>query len=247
MTKVISFASVKGGVGKTTSCVNLAYTLSKKSKVVIFDFDIQMSATYSLGSVFEGKYKSALPDLLNGDCSFKEALHEYKKNLYVIPARDDLFGFLTDDFSDKLTKAISDAKKEKFDFILFDLPTNVGALNLIPLNLSDLCIIPVYSPGGLSILGLRSQIKILGMIENSVPYLVLVTFYDNRKTVCREMVNEALPELNGQVFKTRIRENSKLSQCASLGKSVFEFSKTSNGAKDYESLAREIRKVSKEG
>ena len=249
---IVAFTSAKGGVSKTTTCVNLAGALSKNKpkpySVLIIDFDAQGGATHHLSSQFQGKFKASLTDVLIGKCSPNQAIHSYKKNLDIMPVSYSFSKFSIQDFSQDL-KNLIDSVQKKYDLIFFDLSPAIFPGSTIPLSIADTCIIPIYAKGGLSLLGLQAQGKIIVDVQEQNPSLdilgILATFVDRTK-VSREVVQYLKNECSKEFFSTVIRENTSLSQASSLGKLIFEHAPRSNGAKDYSDLAKEfIKRINK--
>lgn len=243
---IVAFSSVKGGVSKTSTCVNLAGYLSqykpKPFSVLIIDFDAQGGTTHHLSSKFGGKYKASLSDVLLGKCSVDFAIHIYNKNLHMIPISYNFSEFSTKDFREELKKII-DEVKDKYDFIFFDLSPAIFPGSTIPLSLADTCIIPVYAKGGLSLLGLQAQGRIIIDIQDENPKLdilgILASFVDRTK-VSKEVLEYLRTDCAKEMFETVIRENTSVSQASSLGKLILEHAPNSNGGKDYKNLAKEF-------
>ena len=247
---IISLASAKGGVSKTTTCVNLAYALAKKQrksyKVLVVDFDTQGGLSHHLSHTFNKKFTASIADLLSGVCSLKKAAHSYAKNLDIIPANIRLSDFSTKDFSEEIKEKLIKPAKKKYNYIFFDLSPGVYPLSTLPLYYSDFCIIPVLVSGGLSVLGLQSQEQVLDEVENitgkRIPILgVLATHRENTK-VSKQTVDLLQSDYKDFVFKTIIRKSTKFAQSACLGKTIFEHSSRSNAAKDYLDFAKEFLK-----
>ena len=246
---IISFASAKGGVAKTTTCVNLAYALantSKNYKVLVVDFDTQGGLSHHLSSVFNKKFTASISDVISGNCKFETAIHRYSKNLHIIPANIRLSDFSTKDFSDEIKKYLITPARKQYDFIFFDLSPGVYPLSTIPLYYSDVCIIPVLVSGGLSILGLQSQEEVLVEVEEitgkKIPIIgILATHHENTK-VSKQTIDFLETDYKKLMFKSIIRKNTKISQSACLGKTIFEHSPKSNASKDYQNFMKEFLK-----
>lgn len=249
---IIAFSSVKGGVSKTSSCVNLAGYLSlykpKPYSVLIIDFDAQGGSTHHLSSQFGGKYKASLSDVLLNKCTVDFAIHKYNENLHMIPISYNFAEFSTKNFKKELEKLIN-AVRSRYNFIFFDLSPAIFPGSTIPLSIADSCIIPVYAKGGLSLLGLQAQGRIIVDMQEENPDLdilgILASFVDRTK-VSREVVEYLKSDCAEETFKTVIRENTAISQASSLGKLVLEHAPKSNGSQDYKELAKEFLKRVKE-
>ena len=246
---IVAFASVKGGVAKTTTCVNLAGALAQKSySVLVVDFDAQGGASHHLSSRFSGQFKASLTDALTGKCPPEQAVHTYKKNLALIPISYNFSRFSSRDFSEQLRQMI-DKIRNNFDFIFFDLSPAIFPGSVIPLSIADTCIIPVYTKGGLSLLGLQAQGRIVVEVQEKNPALdilgILATFV-NRTRISKQVVEYLKTECSREFFSTVIRENTAISQASSMGKLIFEHASKSNGAKDYGALALEFLQRVKE-
>lgn len=246
-TMIIAFSSVKGGVAKTTSCVNLGAALAKNKpksySVLIIDFDAQGGATHHLSSKFKGQFKASIIDILKGKVAPENAIHNYLTNLDFIPVSYSFSQLSSSDFSEDLKRVIN-IIKNKYDFIFFDLSPAIFPGATIPLSIANSCIIPIYTKGGLSILGLQAQGKIIVEIqEKKNPDLsilgILATFVDRTK-LSKEVIEYLAKDCEKEFFSTVIRENTAVAQSSSLGKTIFEHAPKSNGAKDYTALAKEF-------
>lgn len=252
---ILSFSSAKGGVGKTTTCVNLGCALAqnkpKAYKILLIDFDSQGGTTHHLSSKFKNGFKASLHDVFQGKCDLDYAIHPYDTHLDFIPTSFSFSEMASRDFSADLQKILK-ASKKQYDFLFFDLAPSVYPGSIIPLTLSDQCIIPVYTKGGMSLLGLKNQGQVIAQIKERVnPHLevmgILATGVDRTK-VAKEVIEYMSKNWPEDVFSTIIRENTHLPQASSLGKTIFEHAPKSNGAKDYAKLAKEfLERVKKKG
>ena len=237
MTQIIAILNHKGGVGKSTTAVNLAAALQLSMKhVLAIDMDGQANLTEALGLSIEeeqtvygamcGQYTLPLVKLHNG--------------ITVVPSCLDLSAAE----SELITKAIA---KEHFDYIIIDCPPSLGLLTLNALTAADYIIIPVQA----QYLAMRGMAKLMDIIrivqERLNPNLkvggIVITQFDRRKTLnrsVREIVNDSFHE---KVFKTVIRDNVALAEAPINGKTIFEYNPKSNGASDYMSLAKEVLKL----
>ena len=249
MGKIIAIANQKGGVGKTTTSVNLAASLGVlEKKVLLIDADPQANATSGLGidveTVEVGTYQ-----LLEHTNSAKEAIVESgTPNLDIIPAHIDLVAIEIelvdkDEREYMLKKALADIKDD-YDFILIDCAPSLGLLTLNALTTADAVIIPIqceyFALEGLG--KLLNTIKSVQKVHN--PELdiegLLLTMYDSRLRLSNQVVEEVQKHFNDMVFQTIIQRNVRLSEAPSYGESIINYDASSKGASNYLSLAKEI-------
>ncbi|WP_104734230.1 ParA family protein [Hanstruepera ponticola] len=249
MGKIIAIANQKGGVGKTTTSVNLAASLGVlEKKVLLIDADPQANATSGLGidveSVEIGTYQ-----LLEHTNNAKEAIIDSgTPNLDIIPAHIDLVA-IEIELVDKdqreymLKKALEDIKDD-YDFILIDCAPSLGLLTLNALTASDAVIIPIqceyFALEGLG--KLLNTIKSVQKIHNQQLDIegLLLTMYDSRLRLSNQVVEEVQKHFNDMVFQTIIQRNVRLSEAPSYGESIINYDASSKGANNYLSLAKEI-------
>lgn len=249
MGKIIAIANQKGGVGKTTTSVNLAASLGVlEKKVLLIDADPQANATSGLGidveSVNIGTYQ-----LLEHANTAKEAIIKTETpNLDMIPAHIDLVA-IEIELIDKeereymLKKALLEIKDD-YDFILIDCAPSLGLLTLNALTAADAVIIPIqceyFALEGLG--KLLNTIKSVQKIHN--PSLdiegLLLTMYDSRLRLSNQVVEEVQKHFNDMVFKTIIQRNVRLGEAPSYGESIINYDASSKGASNYLSLAKEM-------
>lgn len=249
MGKIIAIANQKGGVGKTTTSVNLAASLGVlEKKVLLIDADPQANSTSGLGidveTVEVGTYQ-----LLEHTNSANEAIvNTNTPNLDIIPAHIDLVAIeieLVDKDSREymLKKALNDIKDE-YDFIIIDCAPSLGLLTLNALTAADAVIIPIqceyFALEGLG--KLLNTIKSVQKIHNTALDIegLLLTMYDSRLRLSNQVVEEVQKHFNDMVFETIIQRNVKLSEAPSYGENIINYDASSKGAANYLSLAKEV-------
>ncbi|MDO7171773.1 ParA family protein [Mariniflexile sp. AS56] len=249
MGKIIAIANQKGGVGKTTTSINLAASLGVlEKKVLLIDADPQANATSGIGIDVEtveiGTYQ-----LLEHSSSARDAILKTETpNLDIIPAHIDLVA-IEIELVDKenreymLKKALEEIKDD-YDYILIDCAPSLGLLTLNALTAANAVIIPIqceyFALEGLG--KLLNTIKSVQKIHN--PELdiegLLLTMYDSRLRLSNQVVEEVQKHFNDMVFQTIIQRNVKLSEAPSFGESIINYDASSKGASNYLSLAKEI-------
>ena len=199
MAKVVSFSNQKGGVGKTTSCVNIAAQIAKKDKkVLLLDMDPQGNATSGLG-ISKSKIKNTIYDVIIGRCDIKDTIIKTKfKNLSVVPATIDLAGAELELYEleedENFAKIALDSIKDDYDYIFIDCPPSLGMLTVKALSVSDGVVIPMqcefYSLEGMS--QLFNTIKKIKQLYNPTLQIVgiLLTMYNGRLTLTTQVVAE---------------------------------------------------------
>lgn len=249
MGKIISFANQKGGVGKTTSCVNIAASLGMLGyKVVIVDLDPQGNTTSGVGIPKKG-LKGGTRELLSAKMSAEELLIETPfQNLWVIPtntalssAEFDLFEF--EDSERRMQKALEPIK-DKFDYILIDCPPSLGMLTINAFTASDGVVVPMqcefYALEGLSQLMITiNRIKKVYNPDLTVSG-ILITMYNGRLLLSMQVMAELERHYKDKLFETKISRNVKLTEAPGFGKPVFYHDKNSKGAKEYIEVAKEL-------
>lgn len=254
MGKIISIANQKGGVGKTTTTVNLSTILAKKGKkVLLIDADPQGNATSGLG--VEKKVELSVYDVLVNETPIEETYQETViKNLIVCPSNISLAGAEVELVSmmsrEQRLKEKLDVIKEKFDYIFIDCPPSLGLITLNAFTASDSVLIPVqceyYALEGLGQLlntvnlvkkHLNKEIKIEG---------ALLTMYDIRTNLSNQVVKEVKKYFDDKVYKTVIPRNVRLSEAPSYGMPITEYDAHSKGAKSYIKFAKEFLKINDE-
>ena len=247
MSNRIIVINQKGGVGKTTTCVNLAYSLSEmKYKVLMVDFDSQCNLTSSI-SADNTRYNSY--DFITGACKAKDAVQTTLfENLFIIPGSIELSGLEIELSNDErkanyLNDTLS-SLDNYYDFILLDCPPSLGLLTINALKWASKILIPMQceylSMEGLSLLlntlntakkNLKSSFSILGIV---------FTMYMKRSKLNQETIDDVTNYFPNLVFKTVIPRNIRLAEAPSFGLPVKAYEKGSIGAKAYDELAKEV-------
>jgi chromosome partitioning protein len=241
--KIISFLNQKGGVGKTTSTINVGAGLARlNKKVLLIDFDPQASLSCSLG--IESPACSVY-DLLKKDRLLEQVIVK-KGKMFVVPASIDLSA-VDHEFRNVagkeqlLKKVLSGAKK--FDYVLIDCPPSLGLLTINALAVSNEVYIPIQTEF-LALQGLGQLMDTLSVITKRInPSLkiggIIGTRY-NRRKISKDVFEYLIDNFKDKTFKTFIRENVSLTEAPSFGHDIFSHDPNSNGAKDYFALCKEI-------
>ncbi|WP_407398153.1 ParA family protein [Treponema sp.] len=247
MGKVITLVNQKGGVGKTTSAINIgAYIAEAGKKVLLVDFDSQGNMSSGVGV---NKKKPTIYELMAGQASCDEAIkHTALQNLDVISASIDLSGAVVelvglDDREFYLKNAIAPVR-DKYDYIIIDCPPSLGLLTLNGLAAADEVLVPMqceyFALEGLTLLlqtvkqvqnGINKDLKIGG---------IFFTMYDSRTKLAEQVVKEVISYFKDYVFNTMIPRNIKLSEAPSHGEPICIYDPTCIGAKSYKKLAEEV-------
>ena len=249
MAKVISISNHKGGVGKTTSTVNIGAALNiLKKKILLIDLDPQANLSQSLG--FINKEKN-IYGALRGEYQIEP--YNVYKNMDIVPSTLDLSGAEVELSSEPgreyILKELIDPIKDKYDFVLIDSPPSLGLLTLNSFVASDEILIPLQA----QYLAMQGLAKLVEVIEKIKLRLnkglkiggVFITQYDSRKVLNRDVLEVINTHFKEEVFKSKIRDNIALAEAPAQGLDIFKYNEKCNGAEDYMALAKEILKNSK--
>ena len=249
--KIISVANQKGGVGKTTTTINLSTMLAKKGKkVLLIDADPQGNATSGVGAEKEVEYSTY--DILVSDVEMVQALEKtIIKNLLVCPSNINLAGAEVELVSmmsrEQRLKEKLEEIKDKFDYILIDCPPSLGLITLNAFTASDSVLIPVqceyYALEGLGQLLNTINLVKKHLNKNLEVEGALLTMYDARTNLSNQVVKEVKKYFGDKVYKTVIPRNVRLSEAPSYGMPITEYDPRSKGAKTYEKFTKEFLKI----
>ena len=249
MGKIIAFTNQKGGVGKTTSAINVATSLAvSELKTLMIDLDPQANATTGLSDLFE-KNKSNIYNVLIEKESILSSIIKTKLNfLDVVTSTNDLVGAEIELVSMigreyRLNECLLDIK-DKYDYIILDCPPSLGLLTLNALSASNSVLIPIQCED-FALEGLSQLLQTVRLVQRHLNKDldiegVLITMYDSRLNLCKQVEKEVREYFDGTTFETMIRRNVRLSESPSFGKPILLYDANSSGAQDYLTLVQEI-------
>ena len=250
MTRVLAIANQKGGVGKTTSAVNLAASLAvAEQRTLLIDSDPQGNATSGIG-IPRDEVGATLYDVLLGETSLEDAIHHgvQFKHLDVLAATPDLAGAeveLVD--RERRVEAMRDALaqvRDRYDYVLIDCPPSLGLITVNMLAAADALLIPLQCEY-YALEGLSQLLNTVHLVQQGVnPKLgiagVLLTMYDARLNLSRQVAADAREYFGAKVFQTIVPRNVRLAEAPSFGKPIILYDVASVGAQAYMSVAREL-------
>src|ERR1700722_5574486 len=254
MSKIIALANQKGGVGKTTSSINLAASLAVlEFKTLLIDADPQANSTSGVGfdpkniktSIYECIINEALPkDII---------LQTETPNLFLLPSHIDLVGAEIEMINlpnrERIMKAALAKIKDDYDFIILDCSPSLGLITLNALTAADSVVIPIQCEY-FALEGLGKLLQTIKIVQERLnPELemegILLTMYDGRLNLCNQVVEEVKTYFQQIVFDTIVHRNIKLSEAPSFGKTIIMHDAASRGALNYLHLAREVLQKNK--
>lgn len=254
MAKIIAIVNQKGGVGKTTTAVNLSASVAAFGrKTLLIDIDPQANACSGIG-IYKDKIELSVYDVLLGDANIKDVIiPTYQNNLFLMPSDSDLVGAQIELVNEmgreyKLKKALEPIKKD-YDYIFIDCPPTLGILTVNALAAADSVLIPIqcefYALDGVSELNNTITLVRKNLNPNLQIEGVLLTMYDGRTNLSSDVVREVVSFFKDKTYKTMIPRNVRLSEAPSHGKAIYDYDKECIGSRSYNEFAKEFLEKSK--
>jgi chromosome partitioning protein len=250
MAKIIAMMNQKGGVGKTTSTINIAACLAvAEKKTLIIDLDPQGNGSISLGLDASHHAEKNIYHAMIGQTPIKECIYQSELPfLHICPSDNNLAGAEIELVSliarESKLKMAFDTIKADYDYILIDCPPSLGLLTINALNAADAFIVPMQTEY-LAMEGLAQLLNTVRLIRSSLnPNLkmdgILLTMFDKRSSLHKQVTNEIRKHFGEKVFKAAIPRNVKLAECPSFGKPIILYDIESKGSEAYLALAKEV-------
>jgi len=247
--RVIAITNQKGGVGKTTTAVNLSAALGElKKKILLIDLDPQGNATSGFGVEKTADMKCVYDGLINEVGVDELIVHNVAANVDIIPATISLIGaeveLMNEYARERRLADLIEPIKDSYDFIIIDCPPSLGQLTINALTAAQGLIIPIqcefYALEGLTKLLETEKIVKTRMNRDLETIGVVMTMYDTRTTLSKQVVDEVRKFFGNKVFKTLIPRTIKLAEAPSYGISILEYNNKGKGASTYRQLAKEV-------